>query len=37
MLSVAEEVFLKVMRDRIPQRFLEVNLKAFAEGRKLGL
>lgn len=36
MLPVVEEVFLEVMRKRIPQRFLEVNLKAFAEGRKLG-
>ena len=36
MLPVVEEVFLEVMRKRIPHRFLEANLKAFAEGRKLG-
>ena len=33
LLPVAEEVFLQVLRERVPTRLLEVNLKAFAAGR----
>lgn len=33
-LPVDEQVFVEVMKERIPERFLEVNLKAFQEGRR---
>lgn len=33
-LPVEEEVFLSVMKKRLPAKILDVNLKAFAEGRK---
>ena len=34
-LSIDEQVYLDVMNERIPERFREVNIKAFQEGRKL--
>jgi len=34
-LPVKEKVFLDVLDQRIPKRFLEVNLKAFKQGRRL--
>ena len=33
-LPIKEETFLDVMNKRLPAKILEVNLKAFAEGRK---
>ena len=33
-LPVSEDVFLQVIRDRVPPRLLDVNLKAFAAGRQ---
>lgn len=33
LLPVPEEVFLAVIKERVPERLLEVNLKAFAAGR----
>jgi indolepyruvate ferredoxin oxidoreductase beta subunit len=33
-LPVSEDVFLQVIRDRVPARLLDVNLKAFAAGRQ---
>jgi len=36
LLPVPEEVFLDVIKARVPERLLEVNLKAFAAGRKQG-
>ena len=36
-LPVAEQVFLDVLQERIPERFREVNLRAFQEGRKTAL
>ncbi|MCS7286246.1 MAG: indolepyruvate oxidoreductase subunit beta [Anaerolineae bacterium] len=35
LLDVPEEVWQKVLERRVPQRYLELNLKAFQEGRKL--
>ena len=35
-MAIDEQVFLDVMNERIPERFREVNIKAFLEGRKLG-
>ncbi len=35
-LPVAEDVFIEVIRQRVPERFIDVNLAAFAEGRKVG-
>jgi indolepyruvate ferredoxin oxidoreductase, beta subunit len=32
-MPIEEEVFLTVLKKRIPERFLEVNLAAFAQGR----
>ena len=34
-LPIEESVFLEVLNKRIPERFLEVNMKAFQEGRKI--
>ena len=34
-LPVSEQVYLDVMNERIPERFREVNIKAFLAGRKL--
>jgi indolepyruvate ferredoxin oxidoreductase beta subunit len=34
-LPVTEEAFLDVMNKRIPQRFLDVNIKAFKRGREI--
>jgi indolepyruvate ferredoxin oxidoreductase beta subunit len=34
-LFIDEQVYLDVMNERIPERFREVNIKAFQEGRKL--
>ena len=34
-LPIEEQVFLDVMNERIPERFREVNIKAFQEGRKV--
>lgn len=34
-LPVGKEVFAEVIAGRVPERFREVNLRAFAEGRKL--
>jgi len=34
-LPIDEQVFVDVMNERIPERFREVNIKAFHEGRKL--
>ncbi len=36
-LAIPEDVWIQSIRARVPQRFLELNLKAFAEGRKIGL
>lgn len=36
MLPIPEEVFLDVIKKRVPERFLEVNTKAFLAGRKVG-
>ena len=36
-LPVAEQVFLDVLQERIPERFREVNIRAFQEGRKATL
>jgi indolepyruvate ferredoxin oxidoreductase beta subunit len=33
-LPIEEQVFLDVMNERIPERFRDVNIKAFQEGRK---
>ena len=33
-LPIDEQVFLDVLNERIPERFREVNIKAFQEGRK---
>jgi indolepyruvate ferredoxin oxidoreductase, beta subunit len=33
-LPIDEQVYLDVMNERIPERFREVNIKAFQEGRK---
>lgn len=33
-LPVTEDVFLQVIKDRVPPRLLDVNLKAFAAGRR---
>lgn len=35
LLSVDEEWFIKAINDRVPARFLEVNLKAFRKGREI--
>jgi len=35
-LPVSEDVFIEVIRQRVPERFIDVNLAAFAEGRKVG-
>jgi hypothetical protein len=32
---VEEQVFLDVLHERIPQKFRDVNIKAFQEGRKV--
>jgi indolepyruvate ferredoxin oxidoreductase beta subunit len=34
-LPIGEQVFLDVMSERIPERFRDVNIKAFQEGRKI--
>jgi indolepyruvate ferredoxin oxidoreductase beta subunit len=34
-LPVDEKVYLNVMNERIPERFRDVNIKAFMEGRKI--
>ncbi len=34
-LPVAEETFIEVIRQRLPAKILDVNLQAFAEGRKI--
>ncbi|MDX1777015.1 MAG: indolepyruvate oxidoreductase subunit beta [Desulfobulbales bacterium] len=36
-LPVAEQVFFDVMNERIPERFRDVNMKAFQEGRQAAL
>jgi len=33
-LPIEEQVFLDVLQERIPERFREVNIRAFQEGRK---
>lgn len=35
-LPVDEGVFVDVMNERIPERFRDVNIRAFQEGRKIG-
>lgn len=35
-LPVTEETFMRVMQDRIPKRFLDVNIQAFERGRDIG-
>jgi indolepyruvate ferredoxin oxidoreductase beta subunit len=34
-LPVEEKIFLDVLHDRIPQKFRDVNIRAFQEGRKV--
>ena len=34
-LPIDEEVFVNVMQERIPERFRDVNIRAFQEGRNL--
>ena len=34
-LPVEEKVYIDVMHERIPERFRDVNIKAFQEGRKM--
>jgi len=34
-LPVAEQVYVDVMNERIPERFRDVNIQAFQEGRKI--
>jgi len=34
-LPIEEQIFLDVMNERIPERFRDVNIKAFQEGRKV--
>jgi indolepyruvate ferredoxin oxidoreductase beta subunit len=34
-LPIDEQVYVHVMNERIPERFREVNIKAFQEGRKI--
>jgi indolepyruvate ferredoxin oxidoreductase beta subunit len=34
-LPIEEQVFMDVLNERIPERFLEVNIKAFQEGRRI--
>ena len=34
-LPIDEQVYVDVMNERIPERFRDVNIKAFHEGRKL--
>ncbi len=36
-LSIPEEVWIQSIRARVPQRFLELNLTAFSEGRQIVL
>lgn len=35
-IKIAEQVFLDVMKERIPERFRQANINAFLQGRKLG-
>ena len=35
-LPIDEGVFVDVMKERIPERFRDVNIRAFQEGRKIG-
>ena len=35
-LPIDEQVFLDVLHERIPERFREVNINAFTEGRRIG-
>ncbi|MFO7605743.1 MAG: indolepyruvate oxidoreductase subunit beta [Desulfurivibrionaceae bacterium] len=37
LLPIPQETFIEVIKERIPARFLEVNLTVFQEGRKAGL
>jgi len=34
-LHIEEQVYVGVMNERIPERFRDVNIKAFLEGRKI--
>jgi indolepyruvate ferredoxin oxidoreductase beta subunit len=36
-LPVSEDVFIEVIRQRVPERFIEVNMTVFAEGRRICL
>jgi len=36
-LPIDEQVYVDVMNERIPERFRDVNIKAFQEGRKLAV
>jgi len=36
-LPIDEQVFLEVLNERIPERFREVNIRAFQEGRRIAL
>ena len=36
LLPISQETFIEVIRERVPARFLEVNLTVFREGRKAG-
>ena len=36
-LPVSEETFVEIIKNRVPERFLEANLQAFAEGRKVSM
>ena len=35
-LPIDEQVFLDILHERIPERFREVNINAFTEGRRIG-
>ncbi len=37
LMPIPEETFIDVIKQRIPARFLDVNLSVFQEGRKVGL
>ena len=36
LMTIPEETFIEVIKQRVPARFLDVNLTVFAEGRKAG-
>jgi indolepyruvate ferredoxin oxidoreductase beta subunit len=37
LMDISEEVWLDVLKEKVPSKFLEVNLAAFAAGRGYGM